>query len=886
MKGTPGDDVSSPIMFIGEAPGTRDDFDGQQFVGQVGELLWSAAKKVGIPIDQVYTQNAVRCNPPNNKLNGMKAVNACRTFLYEEIDKVRPRAILVLGAKAFQSLFKKGGGLNKSRRTKLQFALSDGTLVPTAAAYHPAFVIRNRNLKENFEHDIKFFAEMLTGKEKAFSVQGANLDASEKDLLALQRRWARQKISIAGPDCEGNTLKPYRDKDHAIVMCVSLSDGTPSGTVVVRLDTVVKPYMNAKNPGEYKLIANDDPKVLALKAILEDPNIGKVNHNIKHDMHVLWCRFGIEIANVVNDTLIHHALIYPMESKHDLDEVASELLGIPKYKHAIEKFIGTGEAKKNPRRYERIPIVPLCLYAASDALATYKVHRRLLREDAKLASIYRDLNLPGMMPGKFMKTIAIPGMIALYKMERRGIRINQKKTTALIDDLTTRLAETERELRALPTVMRYELRQRKAMRAEIAKRKRPPTDAAKRILLEKNRLNVNSGDQLNTIIFAPEYFGVPEHLGTLTEGETRYKTSAEELARIVREAAVTAMPEEKVNELEKFCTLCVQYSTFTKLRGTFASPLLEQFVDSKSRVHSTFNLGIARTGRLSSSDPNLQNIPSHDDDDPNRRGLYFRNLYIAPKNYVLMCPDYSQIELRILAAISGDEGMIDIYRQGYDLHAETARAIYGIKPGKEIKDQQRRHAKTINFGVVYGLGAEGLSRQLGISFEEAQLFIDRWFERFPGVYEWQQRTKAFATKYGFVYTMFGRRRLLADARETSYSDEFRSNRNEALRQAINAPVQGTASDVCLTALTALDKAFDKLSEMLGIYLAGNVSTVHDQILMEVRESKVMSTARVAKRIMTEHPLKFIGDQMHGVPIVVDFKVGKSWGEAKTLEVAA
>src|SRR5690606_7046712 len=158
---------------------------------------------------------------------------------------------------------------------------------------------------------------------------------------------------------------------------------------------------------------------------------------------------------------------------------------------------------------------------------------------------------------------------------------------------------------------------------------------------------------------------------------------AEELVRLVAEAQ--AMSHEHSAGLEEFCTACIHYSSFTKLRGTFVESILHKFLDENNRVHSTFNLGVARTDLLSSSDPNLQNVPSDDDDDAVRKGLHFRKMYIAPPGYTLLCPDYSQIELRVLAAISKDEGMCNIYRTGGDIHSETARAIYGLKPKQAIK---------------------------------------------------------------------------------------------------------------------------------------------------------------------------------------------------------
>ena len=243
---------------------------------------------------------------------------------------------------------------------------------------------------------------------------------------------------------------------------------------------------------------------------------------------------------------------------------------------------------------------------------------------------------------------------------------------------------------------------------------------------------------------------------------------------------------------------------------------------------------------------------------------------------MLIEADYSQIELRGLAAFSQDETLKGIYKDGRDLHSETARSALNIPLHEAVPKEDRTFAKGVNFGVIYGETAWGLARQLNKPVDEAERFIENFFTMFPQAREWIERVQAFARKHGRVYTMFGRWRTLENARIKPHTEEETRLYEEAMRQASNAPIQGTASDICQVSAIELEKQFALLPPTIEASL---VSTVHDSLLVECRQGKESVVIRLMREVMTTAPLVWIADQWGDVPIVVDFKVGTTWGDA-------
>ena len=302
--------------------------------------------------------------------------------------------------------------------------------------------------------------------------------------------------------------------------------------------------------------------------------------------------------------------------------------------------------------------------------------------------------------------------------------------------------------------------------------------------------------------------------------------------------------------------LLIEHRSLSKLKGTYTDRLPGDCDPADGRVHTSFHQAVTSTGRLSSSDPNLQNIPIRTEE-----GRRIRKAFIAPDGWSVMAADYSQIELRIMAHLSGDKSLVDAFERGDDIHRATSAEVFDLEP-MFVTDEQRRRAKAINFGLIYGMSAFGLARQLGIERAEAAAYIDRYFERYPGVRHYMDSTRAMAQEKGCVETVYGRRLTLPDihARQVPV-------RQAAERAAINAPMQGTAADIIKRAMLRVHQAL--ATSNLGCHL---LLQVHDELVFEVRD-RDLDPARQLIRFEMEAAAEL------SVPLVVDIGSGESWFEA-------
>src|SRR5438270_512159 len=398
--------------------------------------------------------------------------------------------------------------------------------------------------------------------------------------------------------------------------------------------------------------------------------------------------------------------------------------------------------------------------------------------------------------------IELPLIPVLERMEARGIRIDVALLHEMSAKMALQLAQLEKEIYA-----------------------EAGTD-----------FNINSPQQLAHILFEKLQYPVLKK----TKGTKAYSTNVEVLQELAGHGF--AVPK-----------LILSHRELHKLKSTYIDAL-PQLVANDGRVHTSFNQAVAATGRLSSSDPNLQNIPIRTE-----LGREIRKAFIADDGNVLLAADYSQVELRILAHISQDAELIETFQRGADIHRATASKMFTI-PEDELTHDQRRAAKTINFGVLYGMSAFRLSNELGIPTNQAKDFIDAYFARYPKIQEYLDRTLEEARRSGKVTTLFGRVRYIPEIHNKSFTV-----RGNAERMATNAPIQGTAADILKLAMIALDKRLDDAAPML--------LTVHDEIVIEVPEARAADVAGIVKETMENiFPL--------AVPLQVDAHYGRSWYDAK------
>ena len=446
---------------------------------------------------------------------------------------------------------------------------------------------------------------------------------------------------------------------------------------------------------------------------------------------------------------------------------------------------------KNQLTFNQIQLEQAAEYAAEDADVTMKLQQVLWEKLSKEPTLE-----------KLFKEMELPLLGVLSRMERRGVLIDSDALFLQSNEIANRLSELEKQA----------------------------------YVLARQPFNLASTKQLQEILF--DKLGLPVIQKTPKGAPSTNEEVLEELAFS--------------HELPK---VLVEHRGLSKLKSTYTDKLPQMVNPQTGRVHTSYHQAVTATGRLSSSDPNLQNIPIR-----NEEGRRIRQAFIAREGFTVVAADYSQIELRIMAHLSQDQGLINAFTQGKDIHRSTAAEIFGVALD-EVTSEQRRNAKAINFGLIYGMSAFGLSRQLGIGRADAQSYMDLYFKRYPGVQTFMHDIREKAKAQGYVETLFGRRLYLPDINSSNGM-----RRKAAERVAINAPMQGTAADIIKRAMIQLDQ---KLQNDPDIAM---IMQVHDELVFEVRSEKVAFYSELIKTHM-ESAADLV------VPLIVEVGQGTNWDEA-------
>lgn len=456
-----------------------------------------------------------------------------------------------------------------------------------------------------------------------------------------------------------------------------------------------------------------------------------------------------------------------------------------------------GSGKKQLTMAE-VPIEKAADYASADAAIILQLIPQLKYEliNQSAMSIFDDIEMP-LLP-------------VLAKMEMTGIALDIEFLQQMSAELSARINEVAIQI--------YQI--------------------------TGEEFNLNSPQQLSHVLFEQMKLSPP---GRARKTATGYYSTAADIL-------------ESMSGAHPIIGLVLEYRELTKLQSTYLEALPAQVNSASGRVHTSFNQTGSVTGRIASSDPNLQNIPIRTD-----IGRKVRQAFIAGPGNQLLSVDYSQVELRIVAHIAQDEAMLAAFRAGQDIHTTTASIVYNI-PLDKVSKEQRRHAKAINFGLIYGMSPFGLTRTTDLTLAEAEDFVQAYFERFPGVKNYLDATRRLATEQGYVETLLGRRRYFPGlANQTNYNI-----RNREEREAINAPIQGTAADIMKIAMIRLPDA------MSAKKLHGNILLqVHDELVLECPTEEVGSTAKLVMQVMADaFPLS--------IPLATEARSGKNWGEMVVL----
>ncbi|MEE4890741.1 DNA polymerase I [Pseudomonas alliivorans] len=538
-----------------------------------------------------------------------------------------------------------------------------------------------------------------------------------------------------------------------------------------------------------------DTVLKALKPLLEDPNRIKVGQHAKFAINLLAnCALGGDQSQGIDLQGVRFDTI--LES-YVLDSTATrhdrDSLVAKYLTHTPINFQDIAGKGAKQLTFDQIALEQAGLYAAEEADLTLRLHEVF---EARLAAI------PTLQP--VLNDIEMPLVPVLARIERQGAFVDANLLGIQSVELGDKMTALEREAFAIAG----------------------------------EEFNLGSPKQLGVILY--EKLGMP----IISKTATGQPSTAE---AVLAELAEQDFPLPKV---------LMQYRSMSKLKSTYTDRLPEQINPRTGRVHTSYHQAVAVTGRLSSSDPNLQNIPIR-----TAEGRRIRQAFVAPKGYKLLAADYSQIELRIMAHLAQDEGLLHAFRNDLDVHRATAAEVFGVEL-ENVTNDMRRSAKAINFGLIYGMSAFGLAKQIGVDRKQSQAYVDRYFARYPGVLDYMERTRAQAAEQGFVETIFGRRLYLPDINAKN-----QSLRKGAERMAINAPMQGTAADIIKKAMVAVNGWLDESGLDARVILQ-----VHDELVLEVREDLVDQISEQIRPHMS-------GAAELAVPLLVEVGVGSNWDEA-------
>jgi uracil-DNA glycosylase family 4 len=815
------------VLVVGEAPGAEEDERDEPFVGQSGRLLRNALENVGLNVraDVAFT-NVVKCRPPDNKIT-KKAIELCKHYVFDEIAEYKPKIVMLLGNSPLNAV------LGESGVTTWNGVVVERDGITYVPLFHPAYILRNMSAMDEWLSGMMKAVDTLFEDDEPDSDVEHIFPKTRKDLDDMLEYFSHQEaISF---DVETASLDPFAD--HNLLLAVSFAAGDRAYSFPIEHE---EDWWSNEESEDYA--------IRATRLVLEVFNCRVIGHNIKFDQqharHLLSSCF-----EAGGDTMLLSHLLDSRQGIHGLKRLAGIHLGMYDYDKPLQDYIKTNP-RANPNRggsYAAIPLSLLLPYAAMDAYATYRLHDILYDKlSPKQKHLYHEL--------------IIPASNTLARMEFNGIRIDDFVADRYVTIYRVRQEEIYEEI----------LKDKKVQKLIKDKQKeiddaRKPNSKAKPIVY---RFNPNSVHQLKELYF--KYYKMP--ITDVTEtGEPSTK-------------AGVMKPLEKKYPI---ISLIRYYKLLTKMLGTYLEPALNgQWKRGDGRVHSNYNLHGTRTGRLSSSNPNLQNIPTPEKEPGTLlETMPIKNIftYSFPKG-VVMSVDYSGMELRVFASLARCQSMIGIHESGADFHSmvaimsTTGRDVHEItkEEANKFKDEfkpVRYRYKWTNWTLLYGGDEYTLVSLYSVPVDDAKATVKAYYDRFPEVLEFREWTTEFGKENGYIESPFGRREHLH-----YINDKDVGKANKDKRAAVNMPVQSGASDTLLCALVIIDKFISQrgLRSML-------VNTVHDSIVLDVHPDEIDEVAALCVDVM-ENIKHYASIYMPNVdfewlicPLKADVDVGTHYG---------
>lgn len=764
------------VMIVGEAPGAREDDTAQAFVGPAGQLLDKLLGFAGLERSDCYITNVCKCRPPDNRTPEPAEIKTCVTnYLIQEIEKVNPRWILLLGNSALRGVVGRSG-ITKHRGST--YELGEATAMAT---FHPAYALRNPRHLEPLQSDFERFGRLMRGEDSPSQATRVQVVRNKGQLARLRQELMKHpRITFDLETSYDKKRKMFHQPwdEGAGILCASFS-WQEGHSVVVPLHHAESPFRSW-------------PKVLRyLKPALERKDAKYNAHNGKFDCRWLaW--FGVYVR-LDFDTML---------AAHILDE--NRLKGL---EPLSQIFFGADPWKMDLTTAYDMPFAKLGRYAGTDTDHTHRLWR-----------IFREQLIAQPRLGRIFARLMMPASNALTKVESIGMWLDEEKATHVLGDLTSKRDKVLKKL----------------------KRYVPPYN--------RETINFNSHPQLAHWLF--------DELKLPVLDKTKKGAPSSNESVLLRLAKKHPAP-----------ALLLEYRSYKGNIEKITSWL--ENADERGRIHTNYKLFGTVTGRLSSEKPNLQQVP--------REGI-MRTCFGAPDGWVFIEADYSQIELRIAAMLSGDRTMLRAYLTGEDLHLKTASETSGKRP-QDVTKEERKKAKAVNFGFLYGMGASKFvdyardNYDVEVSEAEAHEIRERFFRTYTRLRPWHDRQRRLVHRYERVQSPIGRIRHLPDVRSGD-----KSVRADAERQGINSPVQSFASDLMLLSLVRLDRE-------LPAREARVVGTVHDALLFEAREGSELKVAKTIKRVMEDMDyVKKLFGAVIDVPIEAEVSIGTNWGAGTVVDL--
>ncbi|HOA23135.1 MAG TPA: DNA polymerase I [Aggregatilineales bacterium] len=648
-----------------------------------------------------------------------------------------------------------------------------------------------------------FLNELRGGNGGSDSGMQLPLFASAEETQDEQPASIETETHIIRDEAALDSLIARLEQAEAIAFDTETTATDQMSATLVGISLAIEPGVGYYIPVGHRL-SEDEGQQLPLDLVIERLRPVMTNPNIRKIAHnikydaIVLRRHGLDVYPLSVDTMIGEWLLHPDAAQRKLGLKNLAFFRLGVEMTSISELIGSGRKQIT---MDFVPVAKAAPYAAADADMTLRLAEPILKEleEQEQLELFEKLEMP-----------LVP---VLIDMELKGMLLDVDYLRRMSKELGEVLEQRYQEICA---VAGYEF-------------------------------NMNSPQQLSEALF--EKLGLPTR--GLRKTKSGYYSTAADVLDELRQYDTTGI----INAI-------LEYRELEKLRGTYVDALPQLVNPETGRVHTSFNQTGTVTGRLSSSEPNLQNIPVRSE-----IGRRVREAFIAPPGHVLLGADYSQVELRVLAHVSGDEALREAFQEGQDIHATTAATVYNIDIS-EVTPAQRSFAKSVNFGLLYGMSAFRLARESELTLPEAEAFVQTYFERFPRVAQYLENTRRQAIEKGYVETLLKRRRYFPALQSSDSSQAAAMARRAAEREAVNMPIQGTAADIMKLAMIKLHRALAEQGMRSQIVLQ-----VHDELLLEVPEEEAEEARELVCEVMENaYPLD--------VPLKVDAHIGQNWGELK------